>query len=481
MGSKKRRRRSTDDSVGSKLECYYRSRLGGPFSPALTRPATCTVESTVAAIVPLYASTTNVSARRLTLDYVDMVLDGGSSTYRERLVSRWASDVAEAWLPDASLKPTPTSVKILRKGAPNQPLSVRYLHAQLERACSRAPVDAATELLTDIVVSHARGMFAPPPVSLCVASRRRLLSQTPMELFDAHFRGKRSMVLHGILRSFLVGVSMAVSATMRHAMTRPSLSSTIPLPALAYRGIFRRVLGVVTRPSLTAAVSLPRSSLTCSGAAAVTGVTAGATAKRAKIVAYNLCASDRRALVSHCGRCPVASIVPLSLDEQALQSCLPERRVYLCRSCPSWRPFAPVPRRRGVVVDLCRPGTVLCGECGSSDLVCHVLNGHMVAFRDPWRLCSQCGAPGLYSSMVHHGVSMVCRGCVPTVPRPCCVCGSSATATTVATADGAYVEVGLCRTHDISGDALPLSVTVAGLRAFASAAGCRTASMRAHR
>lgn len=466
MVSKKRTKRSTDETVGAKLECYYRARLGSPFSPPLTRPAATPV-ATAAEVAALYGTTTSPAARRLTLDYMDMVLTGSTTTYRERLVRRWRSDVAEAWLPDASLKPTPTSVKILRKGAPNQPLSVRYLHAQLERACSRPATDAATELLTDIVVAHALGLFAPPPATVDAAARAALVAMTPLEQFDRFFRGKRSMVLHGILRSFLVGVSMAVSPVMRHCMTRPSLSSTIPLPALAYRGIFRRVLGVATRPSLGAPLTLSSGRLSAAGAAAVSSVTVGATAKRAKIVALRLCDADRRALVSHCGRSPIAAIVPLSSDEQALQKHVPERRVYLCRSCPSWRPLKPAPRRRGVVVDLRRPGVVLCGECGSDDLVCHTLNGAMIAFPDPWRLCSQCGAFGQHSSMVAHGVSMVCRGCVPRPPRPCVVCGSAATATTVATAGDRYVQVGLCRTHDISGDALPLSVTVAGLRTFA--------------
>ena len=459
MVSKKRRWHSPDDRVGAKLECYYQTKLGpDPQHAALTAAA-------------LYPRATCDAARRATIDFIDMVLTGdGPETYRETLVRRWAGAVTAAWLPDTSIDPTPTAVKILRKGALNQPLSVRYLHAQLERACTRPTDDTATLLLRDIVVSHCRGLFQPPPAYVTVSERRALVAMTPAMLFAKHLVGSRSMVLHRMVGQFLSGVSMAVSASMRHAMQRRSLSVSIPLPALAYRGIFKRALAAPIRPAFTTSFSLSSSEVSASGLATLVAVTDGASAKRAKIAVNKLSASDRSAVAAQCSRKPVASIVPLDAAEWDRQAALPTKVMYLCLGCKTWRPARPTPKRRSVVVDLWQPSKLFCGSCKSDKIVRHVLNGRMLVTSDPWRLCSLCGGVHQFSELRPLSTMMVCASCATASrSRPACVvCSAVSCASTVVLSSdlSRFVTVGLCESHDVAADALPVDVTVGGLCAF---------------
>jgi hypothetical protein len=371
-----------------------------------------------------------------------------------------------AWMPEPEPGPVPTVVKILRKGALNQPLSVRYLHAQFERACTRDSVhDGPSDLLRDIVVSHCLGLFKPPPDTIDVDARIVLLKKTPLELFNEHLRGVRSMVLHRVLTTFLSGVSNSVSTTLRFAISRGSLAMTTPLPALAYNGIFSRVLSIKRKPVLECSFGMSGSEMSPDGYLALASVTRGATAKRAKITATTkLSEPDLAALKKQCGSYPISALVPLDRHEFLAQSKFPEKVVHLCLGCNSWRPPVPVSRKRGVVVDLWRPGVLKCGGCGSSSIKTHVLNGRMLVTADPWRLCSECGEPCRYSALFHRGIFMVCSECnrKPKTP-PCVVCGSSAMCSTLVSTATSYKLVGLCRTHNVTGDEVPVAISAPGL------------------
>jgi hypothetical protein len=478
LDAKKRRWHSPDPSVGAKLECYYRCTLGGPFSE-LSRPRpAAAVAAAAAAKLP---EATCAAARSLTIDFIDRVLTGSTTTYRELLVSRWAASVAAAWLPETTPSPTPTVTKVLRKGALNQPLSVRYLHSQLERAAARAPagqwlspdapLDAST-LLVDIVVSTTLGLWSTPPATIDPTARTTLLASTPAAMFAATLAGSRSMVLHRVVRSFLAGISAAVGPVTRWAVTRPALCVSVPVPALAYRGIFRRVMSTSPTPTLGAPLTLSASVLSASGALALSAVTSGATAKRAKLAGSALSASDRGAIAAHCRRRPLAAIVPLDAAEWDQQQALPSVTIHLCSGCASWRPtpaVAPAAKRRaprGVVVDLHRPGTLTCGGCGSTAISAHRLNGRCIMADDPWRLCGICGALSLLSRLVPYAATMVCPGCKPTPLPPCLVCGCAAASTTTCLSGGRFTLVGLCVTHDVGADEVPVSLTASGLSTY---------------
>lgn len=439
---------------------------------------------------------TCAAARSLTIDFIDRTLTNSATTYRELLVARWAPSVAAAWLPEATPSPTPTVTKVLRKGALNQPLSVRYLHSQLERAAARAPPpgpahwlsptappDAST-LLVDIVVSTALGLWSTPPTTLDPAARAALLASTPASMFAATLAGSRSMVLHRVVRAFLAGISSAVGPVTRWAVTRPALCVSVPVPALAYRGIFRRVMGTSPAPSLGAPLTLSASRLSPPGAAALSAVTSGATAKRAKLAGSALSPSDRGAIAAQCRRRPLPAIVPLDAAEWDQQQSLPDVTIHLCTSCASWRPtpaVAPAAKRRaprGVVVDLHRPGALACGGCGSSSVRAFRLNGRAILTSDPWRLCGICGELSLLSRLVPHATTMVCPGCKPAPLPPCLVCGSAATSTTTCLVNHRFTLVGLCVTHDVAPDEVPVSLTAAGLRAYIGHRGPASARLR---
>jgi len=462
--SKKRLWHSTDNSVGAKLECYYRCSLGGPFSGAYLKSAT----ERAAEVCAVYSRAGCDESRHLTIDYVDMVLSSKELTYREELTTRWGADVQAAWLPEVSMSPTTTTVKILRKGAKNQPLSVRYLHAQLQRACLPGAVRSRqTELLEDIVVSHCLGLFSDPPGTLTVGGRQRLLEMAPDELFDEFVKGSRSSALHKMLSRFLLGVSRSLSPSMKFMMSRPSLAVSIPVPALAYRGIFRRGDGGKPVPSLTSSFGISSATISDAGAEIMRAVTTGATAKRAKLALAKLSTADQRVVSTQSRRVPLAAIVPLERSEWLLQKKMHGVTVWLCMACKSWRLKPKQKTKRAVLVDICRPGRVLCGSCGSDDVTKHELNGRMIVTSDPVRLCSVCGVQSTISALVPWGTLMVCPGCKPTGIPPCGVCGCTAVASTLGRRRGRYELVGLCSTHDFPADDLPVDVSVEGVIAYA--------------
>lgn len=439
---------------------------------------------------------TCAAARALTVDFIDRALTASATTYRELLVTRWSVSVAAAWLPETTPSPTPTVTKVLRKGALNQPLSVRYLHSQLERAAARAPargpghwlspdapLDAST-LLVDIVVSTALGLWSPPPMTVDPTTRAALLASSPAAMFASTLAGSRSMVLHRVVRAFLAGISSAVGPVTRWAVARPALCVSVPVPALAYRGIFRRVMRTTPSAALGAPLTLSASALTPRGAAALGAVTRGATAKRAKLAGSALSAADRAAIAAHCRRRPLPAIVPLDAAEWDHQQTFPAVTIHLCTACASWRPtpaVAPAAKRRaprGVVVDLHRPGSLTCGSCGSSAVTPFLLNGRCIMAADPWRLCGICGELSLLSRLVPYAATMVCPGCKPSPLPPCLVCGSTATSTTTALDGTRHTLVGLCVTHDVAPNEVPVTLTTSGLSTYLSHRGPASARLR---
>jgi hypothetical protein len=221
--------------------------------------------------------------------------------------------------------------------------------------------------------------------------------------------------------------------------------------------------------TLGAPLTLSASVLTRGGAAALSAVTTGATAKRAKLAGSALSDTDRAAIAEQCRRRPLPAIVPLDAAEWDHQRTLPPVIIHMCTGCATWRPTP---------VDLYRPGSLTCGGCGSSAVTPFLLNGRCILAADPWRLCGICGELSLLSRLVPYAATMVCPGCKPSPLPPCLVCGSAASSTTTALAGHRHTLVGLCVTHDVAADEVPVSITAAGLKAYISARGPYSARLR---
>ena len=103
---------------------------------------------------------------------------------------KWGADAAVAWLPLCSAA-NPV-LKILRKGAPNFPASVRYISAQMERACNGGTGLSSEllrafllNLLSDLSSSDLLAMGMEAPDNSIRIARARALSPCALVRFGS--------------------------------------------------------------------------------------------------------------------------------------------------------------------------------------------------------------------------------------------------------------------------------------------------------
>jgi hypothetical protein len=342
---------------------------------------------------------------------------------------KWGDEARRALLPlQGGTNPV---IKILRKGAPAFPASIRYIHSQMERAC-HGQGGRAGELLRDIARTWAIGTFSDSGASIgdVVA-----WCDAPSERVFAHIvaRSGRSAHLHGVIQSFVRGVaadSAAISWAMRCEAAFPYVGAVWAM----LRKIARPIKGVAAYPEeLPACVAVHAFSSPL------------ISAKRLKAI-YTACtdADKQRVDAAVAWRCQQSKCQMLPLSTADDQSELPPVYVPYCGSCGTWRWGA----REWVKLDLAT-GQGICA-CGGKAIESHLLNNACFTTQGrAARLCSKCAAVVQLCDTVHVGARGLCQKCaddLAPVRPPCIACGLPSVHTAVAGHTQIY---GMCENHTL--------------------------------
>ena len=325
------------------------------------------------------------------IELTELGYDHGS-----RMRAKWGADAARAWLPLCSAS-SPV-LKILRKGAPDFPASVRYISAQMRRACYSGS-GGACELLRDIVRTWAMGTFRGCTTGDAAARVRLAGTSTAPALFERVAAKSRSCELHALIQSFVAGVTTDY-AHITWAMHR---SVAFPYVECVW-AMLLKVVGRVAPP-------LGPAEFPTSFAKKIFAFPL-VSAKRIKTMykaldsplrrAVDLVVWRRRACASQHVRLLPAADAQLGLANVAVPH---------CADC-----FGPTV----ACVDL-RAGLPICGKCGGQRVVAQGLRGCVVTNNAVLtRLCSRCGRRcGLH----YEGVIGVCGPCETKACALCVVCG----------------------------------------------------------
>lgn len=373
-----------------------------------------------------------------------------TSTYRDAIIEKWKKTATAVWAPSSSFVAVSTSVKILRKGTPTLPTSIRYVHQQMERsALAVDDVSAPAAMMRDIIRTHCLKTFSDPR-PICVSSRRAMLFASSIDLFTDHIAGTRSPALYKIINEFVTGVSNACPL-MRFALNRHSVAVTVGRPTPSYTAILRRILTPKCKID-TADVGVSDGCLTATGAARLRLVTAGGTSKRVKSTLAMLDDCDIKALKAAITSPKMPRRVGLSQLEVVAQAAMPPKFVMWCSGCKTWRcnvAEKPAKRRRKanslVLIDLSAPKVGVCASCGFSPLALVPINGQVIG---DLRLCSMCGEFVTNNNCELHKALVVCKKCCR-IPRTrvCAKCGGLASGFILAVTKDAFVDVWLCPHH----------------------------------
>lgn len=335
-----------------------------------------------------------------------------------RMRARWGADAARAWLPLCSAS-SPV-LKILRKGAPDFPASVRYISAQMRRACYGG-TGGACELLRDIVRTWAMGTFRGCIKGDAVSRVRWAGTSKASELFERVAANSRSCELHALIQSFVAGV------TTDYAHIAWAMRRTVAFPYVeCVWAMLSKVVGRVPAAPVTA----PFPNAFAQSIFAWPLVSA----KRIKTMYKALDADSRRAVDGVVWRrraCATQHVRTLPAADG--QFTLANVAVPQCKDC-----LGPTVTR----VDL-RAGVPVCDRCGGTQVVSQGLRGNVIDGKSLLRLCSRCGRRG---GTVYEGVIGVCRGCAHKRDMPCVVCGRESEWYGV----GGYTTVyGMCAQHAV--------------------------------
>lgn len=369
--------------------------------------------------------------------YIEMWATGTDNAKAMR--EKWGGAACRAWLP---LCGTSSPVlKILRKGAPNFPASVRYISAQMERACAGAGNESG-ELLRDIVRTWAMGTFRPPASNRASTIARVLYAASASHgtLFAGIAARAKTGHLHELIRSFVAGVT-GNSACMVWAM-----QSKIAYP---YGDAVWAMLQKIVRRSSPVNTTLPVAFATTIFAYPLIS------AKRLKAVYVGLPKADRDTVDGVVAHRRLASTVcarPLSTADD--QTHLP----------PVWVPRCTVCGLAGVRLDL-DTGGAECTKCGSQAVTAQLVNNNTVTDGTgaEQRLCSACGI--IIAKVSYVGAKGMCSSCActPTDTLGCVVCGKVATRRAIADHTVVY---GTCEDHTgLFHYSQPLEDIVTALRA----------------
>ena len=333
---------------------------------------------------------------------------------------KWGAAACRAWLP---LCGTSSPVlKILRKGAPNFPASVRYISAQMERACDGGGNESG-DLLRDIVRTWAMGTFRPPAGTGAGTIARVLLAASASHgtLFASIAARAKTGHLHELIRSFVAGVT-GNSPCMVWAMQKRI--------AYPYGDAVWAMLQKIVRRSIPVQATLPAAFARTIFAYPLIS------AKRLKAVYVGLSSVDRDTVdrvVAHRRLASTVCARPLSTADD--QTHLPPVYVPRCTECGL----------AGVRLDL-DTGGAECTKCGSHAVTAQLVNNNTVTDGTgaEQRLCSSCGT--IIAKVSYVGAKGLCSTCAckPEEVAGCIVCGKLATRRAIADHTVVY---GTCDDH----------------------------------
>lgn len=380
------------------------------------------------------------------IDYADSVLMNCAPLipqYRQR----WVRAVQQAWEPAANYRPVSSEVKLLKKGSPNVPTSVRYIGHQLERAAKVGPTNVNNELLRDILRAWCLGTFGDPrPVH--IIGRARLLRTSHVKLYAMFLADKKASELYAVIHQFTAGLSNA-DPILAWSLPRHCLGISTALPTHSYTAIVRRVLAP-KKTTETVFQGVCRAVLQQASFKMLQTVTAGGTSKRVKSALLSLPDNEQQSVrAAVTALCPHAQ-VPLDQAERARHNKLPPTYVLWCAGCMTWRASGCLPKGSGplVCIDLLHPNTGVCGACGHWPLQTARLNGTAIG---PLRMCSLCGIiMQTMGEKACYGTSVICKACAAaeaSKSRPCALCSTSATDFVVAAGSTAFTCIYLCGSH----------------------------------
>lgn len=336
-----------------------------------------------------------------------------------KMRARWGADAARAWLPLCSAS-SPV-LKILRKGAPDFPASVRYISAQMRRACSGG-CGESSELLRDIVRTWAIGSFRGPLPGSAVERVRSASRMKSDALYEAVAANARSVHLHLLIQNFVAGV------TTEYAHIAWAMHRTVAFPFVeAVWAMLNKVVGKRTRSKFAA---FPK------GFASEIFDTPLVSAKRIKTLYTALPEAERRGVdffvwSRRAAACQRTRALPMS----DAQMSIPDLTLPYCKDC-----LGPTSTR----INLRRLESV-CDICGGSRIVPQGLRGIVICqpATPLTRLCSHCGVIG---GTNYQGVVGLCASCAQQKRMPCVVCGRESERHGIA---GYTTVYGMCREHAV--------------------------------
>ena len=365
----------------------------------------------------------------------------------ETMYATWSPEVTRA-ISDIRCTSSSAVARVLQKGAPNVG-SVRYIGAQLHRACHVLTTAPDHVLLRDILRCCALNTWGSRP-AVSPQVRYRAWCETPAAQYARCAAYLKSADVQFCIADFIRGMStmdIGVAYLLRHRRPFPNVLTMTALeraagpgPSAWPRHGFGRCIdptGKLFNELQPNAIGVPPS------------------AKRVK-AAYlrhktpELTASVRAAshkAVSICAG-------PLTSIESAHQLAT-LRRVYalVCIECGTWRTRPRGGQKSGpaagVLIDMDR-SQVTCSGCGSASIYRVLVNGYQIGHRGLWgALCSQCGDFG--TGLRQHGAFSYCPQCHASVAAQAisgvCACGATATTSHLASVGHRYVTVPTCAAH----------------------------------
>jgi hypothetical protein len=365
----------------------------------------------------------------------------------ETMYVTWSRDVTRAIADIRSVSPSAVA-RVLQKGAPNVG-SVRYIGAQLHRACHVELAAPDHVLLRDILRCCALNTWALRP-TVSPRVRYRAWCESSIAQYARCAAHLKSADVQFCIAEFIRGVStmdIGVAYLLRHRRPFPNVLTMTALERAAGPGPAawpRHGFGRCIDPTGQLFKELQPSA---------TGVPPSAKRVKAAYLRHQtpeLTASVRAA--SH--KAMLLCAGPLTADESTHQLAT-LRRFYalVCTECGTWRTRPRGGQKSGpaagVLIDINR-SRVTCSGCGSASIYRVLINGYHIGHRGLWgALCSKCGDFG--TGLRQNGAFSYCAPCHAAVAadgvRGICTCGATATTSHLAVSGPRFVVVPTCAAH----------------------------------
>lgn len=368
-------------------------------------------------------------------------------TLAETMYKKWSADVTRA-ISDVRCTNVSAVARVLQKGAPHVG-SVRYIGAQLQRACS-APSEAPDHaLLRDILRCCALRTWAVRP-AVTPRVRYQAWSETPSAQYARCAAYLKSADVQYCIAEFIRGVStmdIGIAYLLRHRRPFPNVLTMTALERAAGPG-----------PSAWPRHGFARCVDPSGKLFAELQPTASGTPPSAKRVKAAYLRHKTPGLVAsvRAGSHKAITICagPLSAAESAHQLTA-LRRFYalVCIECGTWRTRPRGGHKNGpaagVLIDMSQ-SRVTCSGCGSASIYRVLVNGYQIGHRGLWgALCSGCG--DFNTVRQQHGAFSYCAPCHEAAAtestRGTCDCGAIATTSHLAAAGPRFVVAHTCAAH----------------------------------